>query len=132
MRIQVRSYIEQGVDKATIEIDQYTADEKTRVAKFGTFTVNLGGVFAKDAVLDGQGNVVTPAVNYSLEPINRVIDATQTNFIFTRSFPKTVDMPIPGLAASVFCETNLDKIVTAAEAWKALTDQYTVDMEQMV
>lgn len=132
MRIKAYSYIENGIDKATIEIDNFTSDEKTQATQFGTYSVNFGGIFAQDAVLDTDGNVVTPAVNFSLAPINRVIDPNAGPFKLTQNFNKGVEYPVPGLAAQVFCKTNMDKVVAATQAWKSLTDQYIIQLEQNI
>ena len=65
MRVKLWSTVESGVDKAYIEVSGYSAQESTQANTFGGFQVNLGGVFAQDALPDG-----TPAINFSLEPIN--------------------------------------------------------------
>jgi hypothetical protein len=132
MRVKAYSYIENGIDKATIEIDNFTSDEKTQATQFGTYQVNFGGVFAKEEIKDANGNVTQPAVNYSLAPINRIIDPNAGPFKLTQNFNKGVEYPIPGLSAQVFCTTNMEKVVAATQAWKALTDQYIVQLEQNI
>lgn len=132
MRIKAYSYVESGIDKASIEIDNFTPDEMTQAKLFGTLQINFGGVFAQDAITDSNGNVTTPAVNYSLAPLSRIIDPNSGSFKLVQVFNKGVEYPVPGLCAQVFCKTNMDKTVQAIQAWKALTDQYIIQLEQNV
>jgi hypothetical protein len=132
MKVRLFTTVDDGVDAAHLEITGFSNDEKVQASKFGALILDLGGIFAEAAIPEQAGPPVVPAVpavNYSLEPIRISLDPAVTNTVmYDRIFKKSAEFPIPGLAAAAFCRINLAKIHAAVTSWKALTDQYTVDL----
>jgi hypothetical protein len=127
MKLNLWTDIVDGIVSAYVEVNTFTSSEKVQAGKFGPIYVNLGGAFAAAAAPPD------PEVNFSLEPINFVIDPiNSTEVNYSRVFKTTAETPNPALAAKVWCETNLVKITDVVAAWKALTDNYIVDLNAVL
>jgi hypothetical protein len=127
MRVKLWTSVEGGAIKANVEINNFSSSEKVQATKYGPINVNFGGAFAADA---GGG---APACNFSLEPINLVIDpANSTEVTYMRVFKVTAETPDPALAAKTFCDVNLVKLTEAVSQWKGLSDLYTTNYDTVL
>lgn len=121
MQVKIWSAVEQGVNLAFVEINNFIPAEKVQAAKFGVLKLNLGGAFA------GLASGTTPAVNFALEPIYITIDPNNSPEVkYQRTFKKTAEMSEPAYAAKIFCDLNLQKITDAVTEWKSLSDEFIV------
>lgn len=122
MQVKIWSAVEQGVNIAYVEINNYTPNEKVQAAKFGNLKINLGGAFA------GPASGTTPAINFALEPIYITIDPNNSPEVkYQRVFKQSAEMPEPAYAAKIFCDTNLQKITDDVTNWKSITDEFIVN-----
>jgi hypothetical protein len=131
MLIKCWSEVNEGVNLAHISIDNFSGSEKTQAGQFGSIQFNLGGVFAGSiGTSDSDPNPIV--VNFAVAPIQAVIDPNGEGYTYDRTFTVSPETPVPGAAATCFCQVNMAKIQAAVAAWKALTSAYAVNIQQTV